>query len=170
MVPVSGRLPDDLYDWLAGFVLDGAPTLSDKLRVAVASLKRMQDGDGDYIGALSMYRDLGRGTREHIALLEQRTGLHSEVLATLTEHLPALVAGLHSAPPSSVADAKRLESLLVKRTMQLTETLLRQAVSLRAAAYDPLVIQRNAGRLLELARWIPHPSSPVPEEGGDMSP
>jgi len=65
MVPVSGRLPDDLYAWLAGLTLEGASTVSDKMRVAVASLKRMQDGDGDYIGALSMYRDLGRGTREH---------------------------------------------------------------------------------------------------------
>jgi Arc/MetJ-type ribon-helix-helix transcriptional regulator len=161
MVPVSGRLPDDLYDWLASLVLEGAPTLSDKMRVAVASLKRMHDGDGDYIGTLSMYRDLGRGTREHIAVLEQQTGQHSEVLAALMEHLPALLAGLHSAHPSSLTDAKRLESLLVKRTMQLAETLLRQALSLHAAAYDPPVIQRNVKRLLELSRLLPQSSIPA---------
>ncbi len=159
MVPVSGRLPDDLYAWLAGLTLEGASTVSDKMRVAVASLKRMQDGDGDYIGALSMYRDLGRGTREHIAALEQHTGQHSEVLAALMEHLPALIAGLHSAQPSSLAEAKRLESVLVKRTMQLAETLLRQAVTTQAAAYDPQVIQQNSGRLLELARLIPQPNT-----------
>lgn len=163
MVPVSGRLPDDLYDWLTGLALDGAPTLSDKMRVAVANLRRLQGGDGDYIGALSMYRDLGRGTRDHIAILEQQTGQHSEVLSALMEHLPALVAGLHSAHPSSLADAKRLESLLVKRTMQLAETLLLQALSLHAAAYDPPVIQRNVKRLLELARLLPQ--LPIPAHG-----
>lgn len=156
MVPVSGRLPDDLYDWLAALSMDGATTVSDKMRVAVASLKRMQDGDGDYIGALSMYRDLGRGTREHIAALEQQTGQHSEVLAALMEHLPALIAGLHSAQPTSLAEAKRLEAQLVKRTLQLAETLLRQAVTSQAAAYDPKVIVQNAERLLELARLIPN--------------
>lgn len=156
MVPVSGRLPDDLYAWLAALSMDGATTVSDKMRVAVASLKRMQDGDGDYIGALSMYRDLGRGTREHIAALEQQTGQHSEVLAALMEHLPALIAGLHSAQPTSLAEAKRLEAQLVKRTLQLAETLLRQAVTSQAAAYDPKVIIQNAERLLELARLVPN--------------
>lgn len=158
MVPVSGRLPDDLYAWLAALSMDGATTVSDKMRVAVASLKRMQDGDTDYIGALSMYRDLGRGTREHIAALEQHTGQHSEVLAALMEHLPALMAGLHSAQPTSLAEAKRLEAQLVKRTLQLAETLLRQAVTSQAAAYDPQVIAQNAGRLLELARLVPQPT------------
>ncbi len=163
MIPVSGRLPDDLYDWLAGLALDGAPTISDKMRVAVVNLRRLQGGDGDYIGALSMYRDLGRRTREHIAILEQQTGQHSEVLAALMEHLPALLAGLHSARTTSLPDAKRLEALLVKRTMQLAETLLRQALSLQAAAYDPPVIQRNVNRILEIARLLP--LAPIPASG-----
>lgn len=161
MVPVSGRLPDDLYAWLAALSLEGATTVSDKMRVAVANLKRMHDGDGDYIGALSMYRDLGRGTREHVAALEQSTGQHSEVLAALMEHLPALMAGLHSAQPATLAEAKRLESQLVKRTMQLAETILRQAVTTTAAAYESDVVVQNADRLLELARLIPHkPNQP----------
>ncbi|WP_237219078.1 hypothetical protein [Rhodoferax aquaticus] len=158
MVPVSGRLPDDLYAWLAALQVDGATTVSDKMRFAVTHLKRMHDGDGDYLGALAMYRDWGRGTRDHIATLEQSTGQHSEVLAALMEHLPALMAGLHSAHPRTLADAKRLESTLVKRTMQLAETLLRQAVTVKAAAYDPQVIEQNAERLLELAKLIPAPS------------
>lgn len=155
MVPISGRLPDDLYDWLSTFVLDGATTTSDKLRVAVANLKRMHEGDSDYLGALSMYRDLSRGTREHIAALDRDTGDHSEVLATLIEHLPALMAQLNAAQPRSIEAARELEDALVRRTIQLAETLLRQAITSRAAAYDPEVISKNAGRLLELARLIP---------------
>ncbi|HVE52526.1 MAG TPA: hypothetical protein VNB23_04020 [Ramlibacter sp.] len=155
MVPISGRLPEDLYDWLSTFLVDGATTISDKMRIAVANLKRMHDGDSDYIDALSMYRDLGRGTRQDIAALERDAGQHSEVLAALMEHVPALVATLNAAQPKSVEEARQLEDVLVRRTMQLSETLLRQAITSRAAAYDPDVISKNAGRVLELARLIP---------------
>lgn len=155
MVPISGRLPDDLYEWLSTFLVDGATTISDKMRIAVANLKRMHDGDSDYIDALSMYRDLGRGTRQQIASLERDSGEHSEVLAAIMEHVPALMATLNAAQPKTVEEARHLEDVLVRRTMQLSETLLRQAVTSRAAAYDPQVISKHASRLLELARLIP---------------
>ena len=155
MVPISGRIPDDLYEWLSTFIVEGATTLSDKMRVAVANLKRMHDGDSDYVGALGMYRDLSRGTREYIAELERDTGEHSEVLAALLEHIPALMAALNAAQPRTVGEAQQLEETLVRRTLQLAETLLRQAVTAGAAAYDPQVVAKNAGRLLEVARIIP---------------
>lgn len=158
MVPISGRLPDDLYAWLSTFLVDGATTTSDKVRIAVANLKRMHDGDSDYLDALAMYRDLGRGTRAQIAALEGDTGEHSEVLAALLEHLPALLATLNAAQPRTVQEAAQLEDVLVRRTLRLSETLLRQAVTPRAAAYDPDVVGRHAASLLELARLV----SPTP--------
>lgn len=156
MVPISGRLPDDLYQWLSTFLIEGATTISDKMRVAVANLKRMHDGDSDYVDALAMYRDLGRGTRQHVTALERDSGQHSEVLAALLEHVPALMATLNAAQPGTVEDARQLEDQLVRRTMQLAETLLRQAITSQAAAYDPAVVSRNSGRLLELARLVPN--------------
>ena len=154
MVPISGRIADDLYDWLSTLQLEDATTLSDKLRVAIVNLKRMHDGDSDYIGALSMYRDLGRNTRDQISQLELQTGTHSEVLGALAEHIPALVAMMHSGQITSPESAKKLESDLVKRSMQLAEVLLRQAVTGRAAAYDETVITAHSKRLLELAQII----------------
>lgn len=154
MVPISGRLPDDLYAWLATFPLEGATTVSDKIRVAVSNLKRMHDGDSDYIDGLAMYRDLGRGTREALANLERDTGQHSEVLAAMAEHLPALIAAMNGAQVSGISDAQQLETLLVRRTLQLAETLLRQAITAHAAAYDPKVVSLNATRLLELAQKL----------------
>jgi hypothetical protein len=154
MVPISGRIADDLYEWLSTLQLEDATTLSDKLRVAVLNLKRMHDGDSDYVGALTTYRDLGRNTRDQIAKLEQQTGQHSEVLGALIEHVPAMVAMLHSSQIDSLETAKKLESDLVKRSLQLAEVLLRQAVTGRAAAYDETVITSNSKRLLELAQLI----------------
>jgi hypothetical protein len=154
MVPISGRIPDDLYAWLSTLQLEDATTVSDKLRVAILHLKRVHEGDTDYLGALSMYRDLGRSTRDQIAHLEQKTGQHSEVLAALMEHLPALIALLHSSQISSPQSAKELEAALVRRTLQLAETLLRQAITGGAAAFDEKVITDNSTRLLEVARLV----------------
>jgi hypothetical protein len=151
MVPISGRIPEDLYQWLATVSLDGASTVSDKMRVAVATLKRLHDGDSDYLGALGMYRDLNHNTRKSIAKLEATHG-HSEVLAILAEHAPAIAAGLSSAQISDVQTAMALEDQLVKRTLQLAETLLRQALTSEASAYDPQVIRKNSKRLIELAQ------------------
>ena len=154
MLPVSGRLPEDLYQWLAALPLQGAATFSDKLREAIATLKRLHDGGADYVGALSMHRDLARPVRDGLAALEQARGMHSEVLAALLEHIPALGATLQSARIASEQDARALEAQLVRRALQLAETLLRQNLTAEAAAYDPAIIAHSAGRLIELAGRI----------------
>ena len=161
MVPISGRLPDDLYAWLSTYPVEGAATVSDKVRVAVTHLKRTYEGDSNYLGALNMYRDLGRTTRQQIAAVEQAEYAHSDVLAALMEHLPALIATLNAAQVNSIESARALESQLVRRTMQLTETLLRQGITQRAAAFDGDVIHQNVARVCELARLISQPTPPA---------
>ena len=154
MYPVSGRLPEDLYQWLAGLPLQGATTFSDKIREAIATLKRLHDGGADYVGALTMHRDMARSARDGLAALEQADGVHSEVLAAILEHVPALGATLQSARIDSEQDARALEARLTRRVLQLAETILRQMLTTEAAAYDPAVIQHNGGRLVELAGHI----------------
>jgi hypothetical protein len=155
MVPISGRLPDELYEWLSTHPMEGATTVSDKVRVAVAHLKRTYKGDSNYLEALNMYRDLGRTTREQIAAVEQTDHIHSDVLAALMEHLPALIATLNAAQVNSIDSAKHLEAQLVRRTLQLAETLLRQGITTEAAAFDGNVVRQHAARLCEIARLIP---------------
>jgi hypothetical protein len=154
MYPVSGRLPEDLYQWLAGLPLQGATTFSDKIREAIATLKRLHDGGADYVGALAMHRDMARPVRDGLTALEQAGGVHSEVLAAILEHVPALGATLQSARIDSEQDARALEARLTRRVLQLAETILRQMLTTEAAAYDPAVIQHNGGRLVELAGHI----------------
>jgi uncharacterized protein CbrC (UPF0167 family) len=150
MVPVSGRLPEELYQWLSGLPLEGATTFSDKMREAIATLKRLHDGSSDYVGALAMHRDLERSVRDQLAALEHDSGTHSEVLAAMLEHVPAFSASLQSANLSSPEDACALETQLVRRVFQLTETLLRQMLTTDATAYNPQVVRQNASRLVEL--------------------
>jgi hypothetical protein len=154
MVPISGRVPEDLYQWLSTQPLDDATTMSDKLRVAVSALKRIHKGDSNYADGLSMYRDLLRNTRDQVAALERDTGEHSEVLATFLEHLPALNATLNAATVPNVEEARQLENQLVKRIMLLCESLLRQGITPDAAAFDAKVIHNNAARVTDLVRVL----------------
>jgi hypothetical protein len=153
MMPVSGRIPEDLYQWLATHTLEGATTLSDKLRIAISNLKRLHDGDSEYSDALALVRDMGRNTKESIARLEQTHG-HSEVTAAIYEHSLAMAASLMSAQVITLEDAITLEERLVKRAMQLSEALIRQAVTSHASAFDPGVIQKHSDRVIELVRML----------------
>lgn len=149
MISVSGRISEDLYHWLSTSSFEGATTLSDKLRVGLATLKRQQEGDADYDGALDMQRALSKNLRKQLAKLEPEYG-HSEVLATLLEHAPALMAAIASAQTQDIAQARRLEDQLVQRSMQMVESLMRQAITRQARAYDPQVVTRHMAAVLEL--------------------
>jgi hypothetical protein len=165
MIPVSGRLPEYLYQWLSGLPLEGATTFSDKMREAIATLKRLHDGAADYVGALAMHRDLAHTVRGQLAAIERDSGVHSEVLASMLEHAPAFGAALQSARLTTLDDARALEAQLARRALQLAETLLRQMLTTEAAAYDPLVVRHNASRIVELAQRV---SPPVTPQGGQL--
>ncbi len=127
--------------------------MSDKLRVAVSTLKRLHDGDSEYNDALALIRDMGRNTRENLNGLEQNHS-HSEVIASISEHSLAMAALLVSAQIKSLDDGQKLEQQLVRRAMQLTEALLRQAVTKQASAYDPEVIRNHNSKVIELVRLL----------------
>lgn len=153
MMPVSGRIPEDLYQWLSTSSFEDATTMSDKLRVSLAMLKRQHIGDADYDGALEMQRALSNNLRKQLSKLAPEHG-HSEVLAALLEHVPALMAAIASAQTNDIADARRLEDMLVQRSMLLVESLMRQAITRQARAFDPQVVTRHIASALELTTII----------------
>jgi hypothetical protein len=151
MEPVSARLPGDLYLWLASLEMEGAPTNSDKVRELLAQVKRQYDGAFDYAAAHAWVRDLLRRLTEGLVAAELESGKHSELLAGLLEHVTALLALVVSARPTNAAEAGRLEDALVRRVFSMANTVLRQAATTQAAAFDPEVARRHAGPTLELA-------------------
>lgn len=153
MKSLSFRLPNDLQQWLEKTPMENAATLSDKLRIAVSKAKHLHDGGTDYSNALSLHRDLSRLTREEV-MHHEKNGNHSEVMAVILEHIPLLGAALQASEAKESAQAVELEAQMVRRIFQLTETLLRQAVTTGASAFDPLVIRKNSDRLVELSCTI----------------
>lgn len=154
MEPLSARIPSDLYLWLAQLQVDGATTNSDKLRVLLGQLKRQHDGALDYLAAHAWARDLLARLREALVRTEGRTGQHSEVMSLLLDHLTAALALAVSHAPTHDGDAAKLEDALVRRAFAQCETLLRQATTPHAAAYDPTVVRRHAGPTIDLATHL----------------
>jgi hypothetical protein len=151
MEPLSARIPGDVYLWLAGLQVEGATTNSDKLRVLLGQLKRQHDGALDYVAAHAWARDLTGRLRESLVRTEGRTGKSSEVVSLLLDHLTSMLALVVSQAPASESDATDFEEALVRRAFALFESLLRQATTSSAAAYDPTVVRRLIGPTIELA-------------------
>lgn len=154
MEPLSARIPSDLYLWLAQLQVEGATTNSDKLRVLLGQLKRQHDGAFDAVAAQSWCRDLVSRLREALARLESSEGLHSDVLNQLLEHSCQMMALLISAQPATPKAAAQLEDMLLRRSFSLSESLLRQAITPEASAFDPQVVQRHLPTTLQLAKAI----------------
>jgi hypothetical protein len=154
METVSGRIPDDLYQWFASLRIEGAVTNSDKLRELLAQTKRQHEGSLDLVSAKAWFRDVVAPLRTCLTTLERDDRIHSEVLVQIVEHVSSLAAVLISGHPQDQDEAIALEDALVRRIFGITEALLRQAVTTRAAAYEPGVVRRHAKQTISLARLI----------------
>ena len=156
MEPLSARIPSDIYLWLAQLPVDGATTNSDKLRVLLGQLKRQHDGAMDYPTAHGWARDITAPLRDATVRLEGLTGRNSEVLNLLLDHVTASLAMIVSHTPKDESQAAELEDMLVRRLFGLSASLLRQASTEQAQAYDPAVVRRHMDATVELAQSIPN--------------
>lgn len=154
MVPLSGRIEDDLYQWFISLDYEGAKSNSDKLREALKELRLQNEASADFVKAQAWLQGMTDRLRRSLAIVDRDEMAHSEVVTALIDHVMAMTATLISARPASAAEAAQIEEQLVRRAMALTETLLRQALTPGAAAFAPDVIRRHIGRSLELAMLI----------------
>ena len=154
METISGRVPDDLYQWFAALDVEGAVTNSDKLRELLARMKRQHEGSLDYVSAQTWFADVIAPLKRGLTALERDEGVRSEVLSTLNEHLAALASTLVSAHPQTKGEAAALEEQIVKRVFAMAEALLRQGVTRSASAYDPRVVRRHCAQTIELAKLL----------------
>lgn len=154
MMPISGRIEDDLYQWFISLEYPGAKTNSDKLREALKDLRRQHLASAGFVEAQKWMQGMIDPLRQSLAVIERDQMTHSEVTAFLTDYIVAMAAVAMSARPTTIEEAAQVEEQLVRRAMAMTEALLRQALTPSAAAFDPDVIQRHGARITELATLI----------------
>lgn len=154
MVPISGRIEDDLYQWFISLEYQGAKTNSDKLREALKELRGQHEASADFVKAQAWMHSMAHPLRQSLSVLERDQAVHSEVMASLIEHVIAMAALVLSGRPDTTEQAVQIEEQLVRRAIGMTEALLRQALTPSAAAFDHDVVRRHSARITELATLI----------------
>ncbi|WP_395007825.1 hypothetical protein [Undibacterium sp.] len=158
MVPLSGRIEDDLYQWFISLDYIGAKSNSDKLREALKELRLQHEAASDAVKAQAWLQTKMDALRKALIVIDHDEAAHSEVFAVLMDHIVSMSATLISAKPANLKEAAHIEEQLVRRALALNEALLRQALTPGAAAFDPEVITRHIKRTVELANLI-HPTT-----------
>jgi nucleotide-binding universal stress UspA family protein len=158
MVPLSGRIEDDLYQWFISLDYVGAKSNSDKLREALKELRLQHEATSDAVKAQAWLQTKMNSLRKALIVIDHDEAVHSEVFAVLMDHIVSMSATLMSAKPANLKEAAQIEDQLVRRALALNEALLRQALTPGAAAFDPDVIARHIKRSVELANLI-HPTT-----------
>jgi hypothetical protein len=83
--------------------------------------------------------------------------MHSEALILATEGVPKLMATLLSARLAGRDASDRaveLEDIVVQQCLQFFTSLLRLAVTQRAACYNPGVVEDHLPQVLEIAELV----------------
>ena len=168
-IPLSVRVSQADAEFLARVDLEGASTPSDKVRALLAEARRRHDGFHDYASCLGMANEMLAPTLHLLKDLEKRCDIHSEPVAQLAEWLPETLAFfLTTFPDDGVEnDMEQIEALergVTDRVFRLTQALLRLAITPECQAYDPAIITKRVGPVLELADVIPRHSRPTNEK------
>lgn len=159
MQTISVRVPDDDLEWLLGLDMPGVRNPSDRIRSLIASDRRLREGMTDYVACVSMLRDFLRPFENALRAAERRLGLHSEVVAAVSDSLPEIMAETLAFPPlrddeDGRATLAGIESDLAARTMRLLIRLLRLSITQATPAYDPAVLDPYLPEVIELAGII----------------
>lgn len=152
-IPLSVRIPQADFEWLTALDLKGAATPSDKLRAVIQRYRREHEGAHSYELALDWLRDLVQPFAKDIAAYEHHSGERSEIVAAMLEWVPqlmALLASEHVATADPAERARRIEDMLLQRSVALLSALLRLGVAPAATAYDSDALERQLPRLTAL--------------------
>lgn len=157
-VSVSVRLPEQDASFLSSMRLEGAETPSEKLRALISEGRKRQHGTEEYPAALKLAQESLGPTLRIIRSSERETGMHSELVSRLGEWLSDCMAFLVAANGAATeldTDALiEIERGLAERVFVLIQSVLQMGVTQHSPCYDPSVIDKQLGPVMDLANVI----------------
>lgn len=159
MQTVSVRIPDEDLEWLMALDIAGARNPSDRIRSLIAANRRQREGTTDYVACVAMLRDFLRPFLDVLRAAERREKIHSEVVATVADSLPEIMAEMIAFRPvpddDTAADAlAHIEADLTARTMRALIRILRLSITQAVPAYAPAVLDSHVAEIIEIANLI----------------
>ena len=158
-VTISARISAEDAEFISGLSIEDAKTPSDKLRAIIAQARLRNQRQTDYVGTLQNVHELLQPVVRKIRKTEVENQVHSELILRLTEWIPDSAAFLVSSI-LELDDQQATEKLLqiergvTDRLIRLMESVLQMAITERCDCYDPAILGKKLGPVLELCRII----------------
>ncbi len=153
MQTLSIRVPDDDFQWLLSRQEAGAKTPSEKLRALLTKTRLQEAGMADYEACAEWMRSLAQPFADAISLLERNQKIHSDLIATVVERVPRMMATLIAERPTGARareQAIETEAVLAQQCFRLLATVLRAGVTTTPATYDKELFDRFLPEIIEI--------------------
>ncbi|MCL2344711.1 MAG: hypothetical protein FWC58_02510 [Desulfobulbus sp.] len=155
MQTLSIRLPDEDFNWLVSLPGGGAPTPSEKLRALLQQAREQQQGMRDPERCSAWMRQLVQPFVDEMGALEREQQRHSDLLAAVVEHAPAIMALLVAGRPAAEdGQGATSEALIAQRAFRLFAALLKGNITSQPATYASGAYDRHLPEIIELAQII----------------
>lgn len=161
-VTISARISHEDAAFISRLSIDDAKTPSDKLRAIISDARQRSDRKQDYAGCLHTIQEMIQPALKQIRKTEVENQIHSELIIRLAEWIPDVAAFLVSSI-SKIDEFKanekkekmlQFEQGAAERLIRLMESVLQLAITKQCACYDPDIVQRKIGPVLELCNII----------------
>lgn len=156
-MPLSVRVSPDDAEFIAEIDIAGADTPSDKVRALLADARKRREGFSDYPSCLGMVQEMLAPTLQRLRSAEHSERVHSELVLELIQWMPEALAYLLTVLRDDGLERKDLEAFeegVAERLFRLIENVLRMNVTRQCRGYDPTVVARRMGPVVELVGVI----------------
>jgi len=159
-IPLSVRVAEEDSDFLAGLVIPGATTPSDKIRALIRDARMRHAGERSYAEGLTFQEEQLSPLIRQLRGSERELGMHSELLVQFMNWLPEATAYLHAELSEQGMDDDRKAALLAlergiaERALSLMEACLRLAVTPKEPCYDTSCVREKVSPILELSTLV----------------
>ena len=155
-IPISFRATQGETEFLSGLKIEGATTLSEKLRWIIEAARQREDGAGDPARQRQLVEEILRPTLQRWRGAEVREGKSSALLRAFSDWLIEAAVFVAMADGAARDDKflHDLEAGAADRMARLAEEFLRLGVTTTAPCYGPSVVRDRINPLIELARII----------------
>jgi len=167
-VTISGRISDEDHQFLLSFPLDGKVTISEKLRHVCTFFRQYHSNLEGYSTCLEQLNLELRPALGDIKEMENKEGVHSELVDKLLHFLPEMMAFLitqrrqvepNGKPAGDLKHLVEMEARLFDQCLVLVESLLRMGLTTKSPTYNPNLLKNRLNTIQELAALLPDTSS-----------
>lgn len=156
MIPVSIRIPEKDAAFLAQLDVDGATTLSEKVRALIGEARRRREAGGFASEAVRNLEDIHLAQDRQRRAQEQSLSFHSELVSYLSHwlletHIACLTQEDWGGDPDEVRGAlEQYEASLADQIFVLMDQMLRMGLTTTSRCYNPHIVSGRMEALKEL--------------------